>query len=125
MVTNLQHAMITSTLTHAPVSNFTLADVEAGDIQLTQDGSSVTPSYTITATIIITDFSSAPDAAAVLFSDQGVYAPQLVNNYLRSPKAKPLFYRIVIYQPKNRPRVKHSVIGPCFISAISNTVILV
>ena len=87
-VTNLQHATITSTLTHAPVSNFTLAEVEAGDIQLTQDSSSVTPSYTITATIIITDFSSAPDAADVLLSGQGVYAPQLVNNYLEITQGK-------------------------------------
>ncbi len=87
-VTNLQHATITSTLTHAPVSNFTLAEVEAGDIQLTQDSSSVTPSYTITATIIITDFSSAPDSADVLLSDQGVYAPQLMNNYLEITQGK-------------------------------------
>ncbi|MBS0351314.1 MAG: hypothetical protein JSR33_09045, partial [Proteobacteria bacterium] len=67
---------------------FTLADVEAGDIQLTQDSSSVTPSYTITATIMITDFSSASNAADVLLSDQGVYAPQLVNNYLEVTQGK-------------------------------------
>ena len=88
VVSNLQHATITSTLTHAPVSNFTLADVEVGDIQLTQDSSSVTPSYTITATIIVTDFSSAPNSADVLLSEQGVYAPQLVNNYLQVTQGK-------------------------------------
>ncbi len=87
-VTNLQHATITSTLTQAPVSNFTLAEVEAGDIQLTPDGNLITPSYTITATVIPTALSSAPNAAAVLFSNQGVYAPQLVNNYLEITQGK-------------------------------------
>ena len=81
-VNNLQHATITSTLTHAAVSNFTLAEVEAGDIQLTQDGSLVTPSYTITATVIPTALSSAPDVADVLLCNQSICAPQLVHNYL-------------------------------------------
>ena len=81
-VNDLQHATMTSTLTKAAVSNFTLADVQAGDIQLTQDGSLITPSYTITATVIPTTLSSTPDSTDVLFSNQGVYAPQLVNNYL-------------------------------------------
>ena len=81
-VSNLQHATITSTLTHAAVSNFTLAEVEAGDIQLTQDGSLVTPSYTITATVIPTALSSAPDVADVLLCNQSICAPQLVHNYL-------------------------------------------
>ncbi|MBS0349802.1 MAG: FG-GAP repeat protein, partial [Proteobacteria bacterium] len=81
-VNDLQHATITSKLMQTPVSNFTLADVVAGDIQLTQDGSLVSPSYTITAIVIPTELSSAPVPADVLFSNRGVYAPQLVNNYL-------------------------------------------
>ena len=56
--------------------------LQAGDIQLTQDGSLITPSYTITAYVPKTSLSSAPDPATVLFSNQGVFAPQLVNNYL-------------------------------------------
>ncbi len=87
-VTNLQHATISSTLTQAPVSNFTLAEVEAGDIQLIPDSSSITPTYTITATVTSTSLSSAPDTATVLFSNQGVYAPQLVNNYLEVTQGK-------------------------------------
>ena len=67
--------------------SITPAEVEAR-IQLTQHSSSVTPGYTITATIIITDFSSAPDSADVLLSDQGVYAPQLMNNYLEITQGK-------------------------------------
>ena len=48
-VSNLQHAVITSNVTGTPVTNFTLAQLEAGQIQLTQEGGLVTPSYTITA----------------------------------------------------------------------------
>ncbi len=87
-VTDLQHATITSTLTQASISNFTLAEVEAGDIQLTPDGNLITPSYTITATVISTGLSSAPNAAAVLFCNSGVCAPQLVNNYLEVTQGK-------------------------------------
>ena len=87
-VTHLQHATMTSTVTQAPVNQFTLADVEAGDIQLTPDSSLITPSYAITATVILTALSSAPNAAAVLFSDQGVYAPRVVNNYLEVTQGK-------------------------------------
>ena len=80
-VSNLQHATITSTLTGTSVNNFTLADVQAGDIQLTDDGSLITPSYTITVEGV-KSLSSAPNQTQVYFSNQGVYAPQLVNNYL-------------------------------------------
>ncbi len=80
-VSDLQHATITSTLTGTPVNNFTLAELQAGDIQLTDDGSLITPSYTITAEGVKSQ-SSAPSQALVYFSNQGVYAPQLVNNYL-------------------------------------------
>ncbi len=41
----------------------------------------ITPSYTVTATGV-TGHSSASSTANVYFSNQGVYAPQLVNNYL-------------------------------------------
>ena len=80
-VSNLQHATITSTLTGTAVNNFTLAELQAGDIRLTQDGSLITPSLTITArgTKLI---SSAPSVTDVYFSNQGVYAPRLANNYL-------------------------------------------
>ena len=80
-VSNLQHATITTTLTGMPVNNFTLTDLQVGDIQLTQDGSLITPSYTIT--VHSTQASSAPNLTTVYFSNQGVYAPQLVNNYLQ------------------------------------------
>ncbi len=66
-ITNLQHATIISTVTQAPVNQFTLADIEADDIQLIPDGSLITPSYMVTATILLTALSSAPNAAAVLF----------------------------------------------------------
>ena len=80
-VSNLQHATITSTLTGTAVNNFTLAELQSGDIRLTQDGSLITPSLTITArgTALI---SSAPSVTDVYFSNQGVYAPQLISNYL-------------------------------------------
>ena len=81
-VNNLQHATITSNVTGMPINNFTLAQLQSGQIKLTQDGSLITPSYTIIAYVPRTLLSSAPDPATVLFSDQGVYAPQLVNNYL-------------------------------------------
>ncbi len=80
-VSNLQHAVISSNVTGMPVNNFTLAQLEAGQIQLTQEGGLVTPSYTITAKGVQSQ-SSAPSQATVYFSNQGVYAPQLVNNYL-------------------------------------------
>ncbi len=80
-VSNLQHATLTSTVTGMPVNNFTLADVQAGDIQLTDDGSSITPSYTITVEGV-KSLSSAPNQSQVYLSNQGVYAPQLGNNYL-------------------------------------------
>ena len=81
-VSDLQHATITSTLTGTSVNNFTLAELQSGDIRLTQDGSLITPSCTVTASGIKL-VSSAPSVTDVYFSNQGVYAPQLVNNYLR------------------------------------------
>ena len=80
-VSDLQHATITSTATGTSVNNFTLADVQAGDIQLTDDGSLITPSYIITVEGV-KSLSSAPNQTQVYLSNQGVYAPQLVNNYL-------------------------------------------
>ncbi len=80
-VSNLQHATITSTVTGTLVNNFTLAELQAGDIQLTDDGSLITPSYTITVEGV-KSLSSAPNQTQVYFSSQGMYAPQLVNNYL-------------------------------------------
>ena len=80
-VSNLQHAVITSKVTDMPINSFTLAEIEAGDVELTQDGSLITPSYTLVAQSA-TGQSSAPSQVQVYFSNQGVYAPQLVNNYL-------------------------------------------
>ena len=80
-VSNLQHATITSTVTGTPVNNFTLAELQAGDIQLTDDGSLITPGYTITVEGV-KSLSSAPNQTQVYFSSQGMYAPRLVNNYL-------------------------------------------
>ena len=81
-VSNLQHASITSSVTGMPINSFTLAQLQAGQIQLTQDGSLITPSYTLTVRGG-TGQSSAPSQVQVYFSNQGVYAPQLVNNYLQ------------------------------------------
>ena len=86
-VTDLQHATITSTLTGTSVTNFTLAELQAGDIRLTQDGSLTTPSCTITASGVQL-VSSAPSVTTIYFSDQGVYAPQLLNNYLQVTQGK-------------------------------------
>ncbi len=80
-VSNLQHAVITSKVTEMPINNFTLAEIQAGDIEVTQDGKLITPGYTLIAQSA-TGQSSAPNQALVYFSNQGVYAPQLVNNYL-------------------------------------------
>ncbi len=86
-VSNLQHASITSNVTGLPVSSFTLAQLQADQIQLTQDGNLITPSYTIIAEGVKSQ-SSAPNQAQVYFSNQGVYAPQLVNNYLQVTQGK-------------------------------------
>ncbi|MBS0351246.1 MAG: FG-GAP repeat protein [Proteobacteria bacterium] len=80
-VSNLQHAVITSNVTNMSVNNFTLAQLQVSQIELTQDGSLITPSYTITARGMASQ-SSGQSSALVYFSNQGVYAPQLVNNYL-------------------------------------------
>ncbi|MBS0350630.1 MAG: FG-GAP repeat protein [Proteobacteria bacterium] len=80
-VSDLKHAVIKSNVTGAPVSNFTLAELQQNVIQLTQDGGLITPSLTITAEGV-KQISSAPASASVYFSNQGVYAPRLVNNYL-------------------------------------------
>ena len=80
-ISQLQHAIITSNVTGMPVNNFTLAQLQAGQIQLTQDGSLITPSYTITAKGVKAQ-SSASNIATVYFSNQGIYAPQWVSNYL-------------------------------------------
>ena len=80
-VSDLQHATLTSTVTGASIHNFTLAELQTGDIDLTQDGSPITPSLTITA-YGVKQISSAPEQVLVYFSSQGVYAPRLVNNYL-------------------------------------------
>ena len=80
-ISNLQRATVTSTVTGQPVNSFTLTDLQAGKIQLTQDGSLITPSYTLVAQGA-TGQTSAPSQVQVYFSNQGVYAPQLVNNYL-------------------------------------------
>ena len=79
-IQNLQHATITSTQTGLAVSSFTLADLQAGVIQLQQDGSLDSPSFTIMATS--PTGSSAPVAPPISFSAQGVTAPQIVNNFL-------------------------------------------
>ncbi len=84
---NLTHAVVTSTVTGGPVTDFTLTDLEAGDIQLTQDGGSVTPSLTVTAEGV-KQISSAPQQVLVYFSNQSVYAPQLVHNFLRVTQGK-------------------------------------
>ncbi|MBS0351765.1 MAG: hypothetical protein JSR33_11395, partial [Proteobacteria bacterium] len=80
-ISDLEHAAIQSNVTGAPVSHFTLADLQEGEIRLTQDGSPITPSLTVTAEGI-KKLSSAPTPVSVYLSNQGVYAPRLVNNYL-------------------------------------------
>lgn len=78
---NLQHATLTSTQTGLPVSNFTLANLQANTIQLTQDGSQSAPTYTIQVSGQ-SGASSAPSTAETQFSSQGIYAPRLMQNYL-------------------------------------------
>ncbi len=81
-VSDVQHAILTSTQTGTDVSNFTLGDVQAGYIQLTQDGSLVAPSYTVAATSPGSGITSAPSTVDIQFSSQGIPAPRLLNNYL-------------------------------------------
>ena len=80
-VSNLQHATITSLASGLPVSSFTLAQLQSGDIQLQQDGSPNTPSFTLTA-IVPPGISSASITPSIDFSAQGILAPRLINNYL-------------------------------------------
>ena len=80
-ISNLQHATITSIASGLPVSSFTLAQLQSGDIQLQQDGSPNAPSFTITASVP-PGISSSPITPSITFSAQGILAPQLINNYL-------------------------------------------
>ena len=86
-ISNLEHATVTSNVTGGPVTDFTLTDLQDGDIQLTQDGGSVTPSLTVTAEGI-KQMSSAPQEVTVYFSNHSVYAPLLVQNYLEMTQGK-------------------------------------
>ena len=86
-VNDLQHASITSLQTGLPVTNFTLNQLEAGSIQLRQDGSNITPSLTL----IVTSqggVSSAPNTTNVIFSNQGVIAPRLISNFLSTTQGQ-------------------------------------
>ncbi len=82
-ISNLEHATVTSNVTGGPVTDFTLTDLQDGDIQLTQDGGSVTPSLDGNGGRGYKQMSSAPqEVTVVLLSNHSVYAPQLVQNYL-------------------------------------------
>ena len=81
-VSNVQHATFTSTQTGASVSNFTLNDIQAGDIKLTQDGSLIAPSYAISATSPGSGVTSVASTVDTHFSSQGIEAPRLLSNYL-------------------------------------------
>ncbi len=80
-VIDLQHATIIFKLTGTPVNNFTLAQLQADDIEIIQDGSAIAPSYLIVVQGKQGQ-SSAQSQTNVSFSSHGVYAPQLVSNYL-------------------------------------------
>jgi hypothetical protein len=78
---DLQHVWITETTSGKPITNFTLADVQAGKVQVTQDGSSTAPHYTLAA-VGENGLISALSAVTARFSSNGVPAPVLVHNYL-------------------------------------------
>ena len=80
-LSNLQHVTFTNTQTGLPVTSFTYADLQAGIIQLQQDGSPNAPSFTITASVP-PGISSSPVTPTISFSAQGILAPRLINNYL-------------------------------------------
>ncbi len=102
-ISNLEHATVTSNVTGGPVTDFTLTDLQDGDIGLTQDGGSVTPSLTVTAQGI-KQMSSAPQEVTVYFSNHSVYAPLLVQNYLNHPRQSHYFIESLFIGPRTAQR---------------------
>ena len=80
-VEDLQNAVITETPGGLPVSNFTLIDLQVGKIQVTQDGSDAAVSYVLSCGGQA-KVNSVPNTVTTYFSNNGVLAPQLINNYL-------------------------------------------
>ena len=80
-IQNLQHASLSSTMSGSAISSFSLPDLQAGYIQLRQDGSNHAPSFTVTA-VSLSGISSAVASANITFSSQGVLAPRILNNFL-------------------------------------------
>jgi hypothetical protein len=80
-VSDVQHAIFTQLPSGAAITNFTLSDIQAGRVQVTQDGSNIAPTYLLSCGGK-TGVSSAPVTVITQFSDHGVFAPQIVNNNL-------------------------------------------
>jgi hypothetical protein len=82
-ITDLQNAVISSVTTSTPITSFTLTQLLVGDVQLTQDGSAITPSFTVVVTGQ-TSVSSTPSTSTTQFTNaQGIIAPRLLQNYLK------------------------------------------
>jgi hypothetical protein len=65
------------------MTNFTLVQLQAGDVQITQDGSATTPSFTVVVTGQ-NPISSTPSTSTTQFTNtQGIIAPRLLRNYLK------------------------------------------
>ena len=80
-IQNLQHATLSSTITNNTINNFTLSQLQAGTVQLRQDGSNYAPSFSVIA-ISQSGISSAAQIANIAFNSQGVMSPMLINNFL-------------------------------------------
>jgi hypothetical protein len=80
-VQDLQHAIFTQLPNGAVITNFTLSDLQASAIQVTQDGSNIAPSYLLSCGGK-TGVSSIPVTVVTQFSYNSVSAPQIVNDNL-------------------------------------------
>jgi hypothetical protein len=81
-VEDLQHATITQFPSGLPISNFTLADLQSGKVQVTQDSSNYAAVSYVISCGGQKGINSVPSTVDTHFSYNGVLAPQLINNYL-------------------------------------------
>lgn len=81
-VEDLQHAAITQLPSELPVSNFTLADLQSGKIQVTQDSSNYAAVSYVISCGGRKGIQSVPSTVDTHFSYQGIRAPQLSKNNL-------------------------------------------
>lgn len=81
-VSDLQHAVFTRLLSGLPISNFTLADLQSGEIQVTQDNSNYAAVSYVISCGGQQGIQSVPSTVDTHFSYQGISAPRLVQNYL-------------------------------------------